>query len=52
GLSNEVREKLAAVRPASLAQAARLDGVTPAALTRLLSHVKRRRPAVQESAAA
>jgi tRNA uridine 5-carboxymethylaminomethyl modification enzyme len=52
GLSNEVRERLAAARPVSLAQAARLDGVTPAALTRLLAHVKRRRPAGQESAAA
>jgi tRNA uridine 5-carboxymethylaminomethyl modification enzyme len=51
GLSNEVRERLAAVRPANLAQAARLDGVTPAALTRLLAHVKKR-PARKQSAAA
>ncbi len=41
GLSTEVRQKLAAVRPASLGQAGRIDGVTPAALTRLLSYVKR-----------
>ncbi len=42
GLSAEVRQKLAAARPASIAQASRIDGVTPAALTRLLSHVKRK----------
>jgi 16S rRNA (guanine(527)-N(7))-methyltransferase RsmG len=36
GLSSEARQKLAAARPASLGQAARVDGVTPAALTRLL----------------
>ncbi len=32
GLSNEVRQKLEPHRPATLAQAARIDGVTPAAL--------------------
>jgi tRNA uridine 5-carboxymethylaminomethyl modification enzyme len=42
GLSTEVRQKLSAVRPANLGQAGRIDGVTPAALTRLLSYVKRR----------
>ncbi len=42
GLSAEVRQKLGEVRPASLGQAARIDGITPAALTRLLSHVKRK----------
>ena len=49
GLSTEVRQKLSAVRPASLGQAGRIDGITPAALTRLLSHVKRR-PAPQRRA--
>ena len=42
GLSNEVREKLKQARPATLGAAARLPGVTPAALTILLAHVKRR----------
>jgi len=42
GLSNEVRQKLAHVRPGTLGQASRIDGMTPAALTLLLAYVKRR----------
>jgi tRNA uridine 5-carboxymethylaminomethyl modification enzyme len=40
-LSSEVRLKLEAARPATLGAAARISGVTPAALTALLAHVKR-----------
>ncbi len=42
GLSNEVREKLDKAKPATLGAAARISGVTPAALTALLSYVKRK----------
>jgi tRNA uridine 5-carboxymethylaminomethyl modification enzyme len=40
GLSNELKEKLATVRPASLGQASRIDGMTPAALTVLMIALK------------
>ena len=42
GLSNEVRQKLAAVRPHTLGQAGRISGVTPVAVSLLLVHLKRR----------
>jgi tRNA uridine 5-carboxymethylaminomethyl modification enzyme len=42
GLSTEVRQKLAAIRPRTLGQAGRIDGVTPAALTLLAAHVRRK----------
>ncbi len=41
GLSHEVRQKLADVRPATLGQAARVAGVTPAAISILLVHLKK-----------
>lgn len=41
GLSNELKSKLMRTQPVNLAQAARIDGMTPSALTLLLSHLKR-----------
>jgi tRNA uridine 5-carboxymethylaminomethyl modification enzyme len=41
GLSNELTSKLEKTAPTNLAQAARIDGMTPAALTLVLSHLKR-----------
>lgn len=43
GLSNEVKQKLAAHKPRTIGHAAKIDGVTPAALTLLVAHVKRGR---------
>jgi len=43
GLSNELRDKLIATRPATLAQAGRIDGMTPAALMLVLGEAKRGR---------
>ena len=51
GLSNEVREKLSRGRPATLGQAARIAGVTPAGLTTLLRYVRRERSAPRRAAA-
>ncbi|MBO6584365.1 MAG: tRNA uridine-5-carboxymethylaminomethyl(34) synthesis enzyme MnmG [Hyphomonas sp.] len=45
GLSNEVRQKLESVRPSTLGQAGRIEGVTPGALTALLGYVKCRKKA-------
>ena len=42
GLSNECRQKLASARPYTLGQASRVDGLTPAALTLLAAHLRRR----------
>ncbi len=42
GLSNEIRQKLVMTRPATLGQAARISGMTPAAIALLLVHIKKR----------
>ncbi len=42
GLSKEVQQKLAQHRPETVGQAARIQGVTPAAISLLLVHLKRR----------
>ena len=41
GLSNEVKQKLIAQRPRTIGHAGKIDGVTPAALTLLVAHVRR-----------
>ena len=41
GLSNEVRHKLQTHRPRTIGHAGRLDGITPAALTLLVAHLRR-----------
>lgn len=45
GLSNEMREKFSQARPTTLGAAARIAGVTPAALTILLAHIKKQKAA-------
>ena len=55
GLSNEIRARLAAVRPATLGQAGRIEGMTPTALTLLAAHLRKprgRRPPPSRSAPA
>ena len=42
GLSNEVKAKFKQIKPRTMGQALRIDGITPAAVYILLSHVKRR----------
>ena len=42
GLSNEIKQKLGEVRPETVAQASRIQGVTPAAISQLLVHLKKR----------
>jgi tRNA uridine 5-carboxymethylaminomethyl modification enzyme len=42
GLSNEVRHKLQTVRPRTIGHAGKIDGMTPAALTLLVAHVRRK----------
>ena len=45
GLSNEMKQKLQVHRPRTIGQAGRIDGVTPAALTLLVAHVRRAKKA-------
>lgn len=49
GLSNEVKQKLKAIRPQTLGQAARISGVTPAAISLLLIHLKKKNQLKQVS---
>lgn len=49
GLSNELRNKLGTIRPATLAQASRIPGVTPAAISMLLIHLKKRELQVKQA---
>ena len=46
GLSNEVKQKLSEARPETLARASRLPGVTPAAISLLMVHLKKERQTV------
>ncbi|WP_267551252.1 tRNA uridine-5-carboxymethylaminomethyl(34) synthesis enzyme MnmG [Rhizobium rhizogenes] len=41
GLSNELKQKLSAARPKNIAQASRIDGMTPAAISLLLAHLRK-----------
>jgi tRNA uridine 5-carboxymethylaminomethyl modification enzyme len=52
GLSNEIRQKLSESRPSNLARASRIPGVTPAALSLLLVHLKKREVSERQRAAA
>jgi tRNA uridine 5-carboxymethylaminomethyl modification enzyme len=52
GLSNEIKQKLQAVRPRTVGQAGRIDGMTPVALSLLLAHIRRNRRAPKASAGA
>jgi tRNA uridine 5-carboxymethylaminomethyl modification enzyme len=50
GLSNEIKQKLQAVRPRTVGQAGRIDGMTPVALGLLLAHIRRNRRSPKASA--
>jgi tRNA uridine 5-carboxymethylaminomethyl modification enzyme len=49
GLSNEVRQTLARHRPETIGQAARISGVTPAAISLLLVHLRRHQKQVTQA---
>jgi tRNA uridine 5-carboxymethylaminomethyl modification enzyme len=42
GLSSEIRQKLGSIRPRTIGQAGRIDGITPVALTLLVAHARRK----------
>jgi tRNA uridine 5-carboxymethylaminomethyl modification enzyme len=48
GLSNELKQKLTSARPKNIAQAARLDGMTPAAISLLLAYLRKLSTAEQQ----
>jgi len=50
GLSHEIRQKLQALKPRTIGQAGRIDGITPAALTLLVAHVRRGKPPAAQRA--
>lgn len=50
GLSSEVRQKLQDIRPANIGQAGRISGITPAAISLLLVHLKKRNDTTKKSA--
>ncbi len=50
GLSNEIKQKLSEIRPETLAQASRIPGVTPAAVSLLLVYLKKRGAVQRQSA--
>jgi tRNA uridine 5-carboxymethylaminomethyl modification enzyme len=43
GLSHEVRQKLSAAQPKTVGMASRIPGITPAAISLLLVHIKKRK---------
>jgi tRNA uridine 5-carboxymethylaminomethyl modification enzyme len=51
GLSVEVRQRLAQHRPQTVGQASRMQGITPAAVSLLLVHLKRLRAGAAQDAA-
>ena len=51
GLSNEVTQKLQEVKPETIGQAARISGVTPAAISLLLIHLKKYRASASKKSA-
>ncbi|HXX25309.1 MAG TPA: tRNA uridine-5-carboxymethylaminomethyl(34) synthesis enzyme MnmG [Pseudolabrys sp.] len=49
GLSNEAKQKLQMHRPRTIGHASRIDGITPAALTLLVAHVRRKKPTAKSA---